>query len=268
VTDPTRLLAAYDEQLRTDAETPGAVSVTSHGPLRLATFASGRGFITYRDLDGANEGVIRKLVRQALDHFRADPIIRRVEWKTRGHDHAPGLHEALIECGFTPDEPESIMLGDAAALAVDVALPEGVMLRRVTDEIDVRAMSAMADEAFGDPVSRDRADELLRRLSRRDGMELWVAERHGQPISAGRLEPVAGTEFAGIWGGATVVHWRGRGIYRALTAARARSALRMGKTLIHSDSTEYSRPILERSGLVKVSTTTPYNWQRLTDTSE
>ena len=25
----------------------------------------------------------------------------------------------------------------------------------------------------------------------------------------------------------------------------------------HSDSTEYSRPILERSGLVKVSTTTP-----------
>jgi hypothetical protein len=42
----------------------------------------------------------------------------------------------------------------------------------------------------------------------------------------------------------------------------------MGKTLIHSDSTEYSRPILERSGLVKVSTTTPYNWQRLTDTSE
>jgi hypothetical protein len=26
----------------------------------------------------------------------------------------------------------------------------------------------------------------------------------------------------------------------------------MGKTLIHSDSTEYSRPILERSGLLKV----------------
>ena len=47
------------------------------------------------------------------------------------------------------------------------------------------------------------------------------------------------------------------GVYRALTAARARSALRAGKTLIHSDSTDYSRPILERSGLVRVSTTTP-----------
>src|SRR4249920_3027247 len=73
------------------------------------------------------------------------------------------------------------------------------------------------------------------------------------------LEPVPATEFAGIWGGATVPEWRGRGIYRALTAARARSALVLGKRLIHSDSTEDSRPILERTGLVN-STTTPYLW--------
>jgi predicted GNAT family acetyltransferase len=92
-------------------------------------------------------------------------------------------------------------------------------------------------------------------------MELWVAEADGEIVSSGRLEPVADSEFAGIWGGATRTEWRGRGIYRALTAARARSALRLGKRLIHSDSTEGSRPILERAGLVKVSTTTPYVWR-------
>lgn len=81
-------------------------------------------------------------------------------------------------------------------------------------------------------------------------------------IGAGRLEPVAGSDFAGIWGGATRPEWRGRGIYRALTAARARSALRAGKTLIHSDSTAYSHPILQRAGLIRVSTTTPYVWRR------
>ena len=261
-TDPTRLLAAYDEQLREEAETSGAVSVTAIGPLRLATFASGRGFITYRDLDGADEAAIRKLVLTARDHFRDKPTIRRVEWKTRGHDHAPGLHEALLAAGFAPGEPESIMLGEARALAVDVELPAGVALRCVTEEKDVRAMTAMAAVAFGDPGSDDMAEALLRRLSRRDGTELWVAEADGQVVSAGRLEPVHGTDFAGIWGGATLAEWRGRGIYRALTAARARSALRMGKALIHSDSTEFSRPILERSGLVKVSTTTPYDWRR------
>jgi ribosomal protein S18 acetylase RimI-like enzyme len=263
VNDPSQLLAAYDQQLRTDAETPGAVAVTRHGPLRLVTFPGGRGFITYQNLDGVTGETLGRLVREALAHFRADPRITRVEWKTRGHDRAPGLHEALLASGFVPDEPESIMLGEARLLAdVEVPLPSGVTLRRVTEEADVRAMSAMQDEVFGEPVSDEMADSLLRRLSLADGMELWAAEAQGRIVSAGRLEPVAGTDFAGIWGGATREEWRGRGIYRALTAARARSALEMGKTLIHSDSTEYSRPILERSGLVKVSTTTPYEWRR------
>jgi hypothetical protein len=268
MTDPARLLAAYDDQLRTDAETPSAVSVVRWGPLRLVTFAGGRGFVTYRDLDGADAVAVRRLVSAALEHFRADPGIDRVEWKTRGHDHAPGLHEALLEHGFTAAEPESIMLGDARGLAVDVPLPAGVTVRRVTEEADVRATSAMADEVFGDPVSAVRADALLRRLALREGregrevMELWVGEADGQIVSTGRLEPVSGSDFAGLWGGATREEWRGRGIYRAVTAARARSALASGKTLLHSDSTEFSRPILERSGLVKVSTTTPYDWQR------
>ena len=261
-----RFLAAYDEQLRTDAETPSAIKVTQLGPLRLVTFINGRGFVTYQNLGGADERGIRSLVSEALAYYQADTEITRVEWKTRGHDHAPGLHEALLEHGFTPDETESIMIGEATGLVVDVPLPEGVTLRRVTEEPDVRAMSAMEDETFGEPVLKETADAHLRRLSLGDGMELWVAEFDGQIVSAGRLEPVRGTSFAGIWGGATRPEWRRRGIYRALTAARARSAVDMGKTLIHSDSTEYSRPILERSGLLKVSTTTPYRWRRAATT--
>ncbi|GAB2489639.1 GNAT family N-acetyltransferase [Promicromonospora xylanilytica] len=262
MTDPTRLLRAYDEQLRTDAETPSALSVTHLGPLRLVTFLGGRGFVTYRDLGGADAATVRTLVAEAVAHFRADGGITSVEWKTRSHDVAPGLHDALLEHGFTPEDPESIMIGDAAALAVDVPLPDGVTLRRITEEADVRAMSTMSDEVFGDPPSDRTANLILHRLELDDGMELWVAEAEGEIVTAGRLEPVAGTEFAGVWGGCSRPEWRGRGIYRALTAARARSALALGKTLIHSDSTEYSRPILERYGFVKVSTTTPYGWKR------
>jgi len=79
---------------------------------------------------------------------------------------------------------------------------------------------------------------------------------------SGRLEPVAGTAFAGLWGGSTRPAWRGRGIYRALTAARARSALARGVRWLHSDSTEFSRPILERAGLKRVTVSTPYVWRR------
>lgn len=262
LTDPAALLKAYDEQLRTDAETPNATDVVRLGPLRLVTFAGGRGFVTYAGLDGADAATIREWVGQVVDHFRARSEISAVEWKTRGHDHAPGLHQALIDNGFTPEEQESIMIGPAAALAVDVPLPDGVTLRRITAEADIRAMSAMADEVFGDPVSEHRATAILDGLERWPDWEIWVAEAAGTMISCGRLEPVPGTDFAGIWGGATRPEWRGRGIYRALTAERARSALRIGKTLIHSDSTEFSRPILERSGLIRVSTTTPYRWSR------
>lgn len=253
-------LEAYDRQLRTDAETPSAVTMMRLGPLRLVTFAGGRGFVTYRDLGGADSGAISSWVESAIAHYREDPGITRVEWKTRGHDHAPGLHDALVGNGFVPGETESIMIGEAAPLAVDVALPKGIHLRRVTSERDVRALSEMQEEVFGGGFADEMAEALLRRLGFGDGMELWVAEAAGEIVGSGRLEPVSGTEFAGIWGGATRPEWRRRGIYRALTAARARSAVALGKRLIHSDSTEDSRPILERSGLVKVSTTTPYVW--------
>jgi hypothetical protein len=262
MTDAHEFLLAYDEQLRTDAETPSAIGQTRLGPLRLVTFAGGRGFVTYPAPRGDDAGAVAQLVRPTVDHYRQIPEITRVEWKTRGHDRLVGLHEALTEHAFKPDEQESIMIGRAQVLDVEVPLPKGVTLRIVRDEADVRAMTAMEDLAFGSDLSDDMTEALMRRLALNDGMELWVAEADGQIIGAGRLEPVAGTDFAGIWGGATLQAWRSLGIYRALTAARARSALAIGKTLIHSDSTEYSRPILERAGLVKVSTTTPYHWHR------
>lgn len=262
--DRERYLAAYDARLRTEAETAGALRVERVGPLHLAAFRQGRGFVTYRDLDGAGAKEVDELVAAAVAHFEADPDVVEVEWKTRGHDVAPGLPESLRRRGFVPEEPESVMIGEAQALAVDVPLPDGVVVRRIDAPDDVRAMCATTAEVFGDPPEdvEAMAASLLRRLALDLGIELWVAEAEGRVVSAGRLEPVAGTDVAGIWGGATLRAWRGRGIYRALTAERARSALRLGKRYVHSDSTEHSRPILERYGFLRVTTTTPYTWRR------
>lgn len=264
--DPATLLAAYDAQLRREGEVYPASSVTPLGPLLLATFGSTRGFITYAtlatDAGPATVESIRALVEGALEHYRARPEITQVEWKSRGHDHAPGLHDTLVAAGFVPEEAESVMIGDAALLAQDIELPEDVVVRQVSSEDDIREMGRVAGEIFGDDEATIAAmtDELLERVRKGEDLELWVAEIDGAIVSSGRIEPVEGTDFAGIWGGSTRAEHRGRGIYRALTAARARSALAHGKRWINSDSTEFSRPILEKSGLVKVSTTTPYVW--------
>jgi hypothetical protein len=206
------LLAAYDKELRTEAETPSAVAVRTLGPLRLVTFARGRGFITYRDLGGADAVTIRNLVQGALEHYRADASIVKVEWKSRAHDRAPGLHQALVDHGFVAGETESIMIGEARLLATDIAVPQGVRLRTIHSNEEITRMSQMQAEVFGDVDPAPMAMALIERLARRDGMELWVAETDGHIICSGRLEPVADTAFAGIWGGATCAQWRGKGI--------------------------------------------------------
>lgn len=259
----TEFLRAYDDHLRTEAEVRSALDTDRLGPLWLAGFPGGDGFVTYRNLEVPDAAQLNDLVAGALRHFAQDATVREVEWKSRAHDAAPGLHGALLAHGFVPQEPESIMIGELRRLVEEAPpLPAGVTVRRVTDEAEVRAVSAMQDMVFDGVVSEADADELLRRLGADPSVQLWAAEVEGEFVAAGRVELVPGTPFAGLWAGATREDWRRRGIYRALTGARAAAALEGGKTLAHSDSTENSRPILERSGMVKVSTTTPYIWRR------
>ncbi|WP_159612808.1 GNAT family N-acetyltransferase [Glutamicibacter sp. JC586] len=256
------LLALYDAQLRTDAETPSALHVQRLGPLRLVTFAEGRGFITYPHFSTTAPQSLAELAAPALEYFLAQPEISTVEFKTRVHDHAPGLAQRLEELGFIPEPTESIMIGFMQSLISNQAPPPGLVVRQVKSPAQIETMCRMVARAFDEPYDPAITNALVSRTARDDGMELWVAEVEGQMVGAGRLEPVVGSEFAGLWGGGVLPEHRGCGIYRALTDARARSAIAHGLRYVHSDSTEYSRPILESQGLLKVSSTTPYVWNR------
>jgi hypothetical protein len=255
-----RYLAAYDDQLRT-ARTSAAAAVMRMGPLHLLTLDRGHGFV-YRDLHALSSDSMTPLVEAVLDHFQRDSTIELVDWKTCSHDRIPGLTAALLANGYIVDAEESVMIGEATVLAVKTSLPLGVTLRRITSRDDVAAMEEMQGGVFGDPDWRRRVEVMMRRLAIDDGMQMWIAEFRGEIVTAGRLEPVAGTDFADLCGGATRPEWRGAVIYRALTAERARAALKLGYTLLHSSSTEYSRPILERAGLVQVAINTTYRWLR------
>lgn len=259
---PEELLAAYDERLREEGEVVGALSHERHGPVLWARFHHG-GFVTYRDLGGLVGADLDRLVADTVAHFRDDTDVASFEWKSRGHDAPADLGERLQAHGLAPEEVETVMLGEASRLTADVPLPNGVTLRRLGDAGDLREdlsrMLAFQEGVFGGgrgPGVEDALADLA------GGSEYWVAEAEGRVVCAGRLTVVPGTGVAGIWGGGTDPAWRGRGIYRALVAARARAALDRGVTLLHSDCTAMSRPILERSGLVAVTTTTPYVWTR------
>ncbi|GAA1912057.1 GNAT family N-acetyltransferase [Nocardioides marmoribigeumensis] len=258
------MLRAYDRDLRGDAEVVGAVKVTPLGPVVLAEFDDGGGgFVSYRSLGDLDGEALDELVAEVVAFFRDRTAMERFEWKTRGHDLPADLVDHLVAAGLEAEEEETVMIGEAASLVVDLDLPDGVVVRRLEAgasdvEIELAALLEMQAGVFGESWGSVRSG--LEGMARGD--EYWVVEHEGRIVSGGRLVGVEGTEFAGVWGGSTVPEWRGRGLYRALVSARARSALGRGFRYIQSDCTPMSRPILERSGLLAVTTTTPYIWTR------
>jgi hypothetical protein len=220
------------------------------------------------------------LIARTIAYFELETDVTEFEWKTRSHDLPSDLGARLHAQGLVAQEQESVMVGEAALLAADHPLPLDVTLRRVGFDADgtrhsetrIRADIAAVLEtqrlAFERPIHQTVDSMYSRVVEHPEAVELWVAvatdavSGDQTVISTGRLVTVPGTEFAGIWGGATLPAWRLQGIYRALTAARAGSALTKGIRYLQSDSTDYSKPILERSGFLHITSTTPYVWTR------
>ncbi|WP_276969425.1 MULTISPECIES: GNAT family N-acetyltransferase [Ferrimicrobium] len=257
------LLAAYDDELRDIAEMQGALSWDRDGPLWRALFEGG-GFVSYKSLDHVED--LDELIARTVVYFAGMSQVKEFEWKSRGHDRPSDLDARLRAAGLVPEELETVMVGEAADLAVNVEQEPGVIIRRV-DQLPepertqvIAAASAMAKDVFNGGPS---AEEMIANLDRKKGNEqFWVAEAANTVVCVGRLSRIAGSAFASLWGGATHPEWRGKGIYRALTAARAKAAIAERARYLHSDCTAMSRPILERSGLVAVTTTRPYIWRR------
>ncbi|WP_328978213.1 GNAT family N-acetyltransferase [Streptomyces canus] len=253
------LLSAYDDQMRGAPPTPPAgVTYQQDGPL-LRIVGQFRGLVSGpRDL-GVDGGALDELIARQRDFFAARG--EAVEWKTRSHDTPADLAERLRAAGFVPEERETVLVGRAAEMAVrQPAPPEGVTLRRVTADADMRRIAAMESAVWGQDWSW-LADDLIGRVAAApDDIAVYVAEADGEVVCAAWLVFRAGTGFASLWGGSTLAEWRGRGIYRALVAVRAALAVSRGVTYLHVDASDDSAPILRRLGMHAVTTTTPYVW--------
>lgn len=144
--------------------------------------------------------------------------------------------------------------------------PPVIALPRATTGALIEEAAALAGQVFDQRTDQvaATAEHLTNRLHNDpDSFEMWfVRDRQGAVVCSGRVEFVEKTDFAGIWGGACSPAHRGRGLYRAITAQRARSALARGKTYLHSDCTQHSHPILERAGLSAITTVIPMIWTR------
>jgi GNAT superfamily N-acetyltransferase len=257
--DHAAILTDYDAQVRRGLRPDGSGAVGELiGPVVRWTTVGGEGWsgIVWSDLDADTaDGVIAEQVRFFAG--RGEPF----EWKLYSYDRPADLDQRLLAAGFVPEDPESLMVADTGVIAEGpgVPLPDGVRLVPVTDEAGIDLMAEVHDQVFGpDPQLRGRLTAQLQNSS--EGTVLVLAMAGDEPVCSARVEFIPGTAFAGLWGGGTLRHWRGRGIYRALVAYRARLAADRGYRYLQVDASPQSRPILERLGFDCLAATTPYMW--------
>ena len=110
------------------------------------------------------------------------------------------------------------MTAPVAAIAAEPVLPDGVTLRQVSERADLDGIAAMEHAVWNDDRGWLAESLEVEQAADPDAMTIVVAEARGGIVCAAWVRFVRGTEFATLWGGATLAEWRGRGIYRAIVA--------------------------------------------------
>ncbi|WCH96513.1 GNAT family N-acetyltransferase [Streptomyces moderatus] len=253
--DHAAVLALFDRDMREGAQPDGPDARVERVGRIVRQVSSEHGWngVVWSDLDAAGADAA---IAEQIAHFSG--LGREFEWKLYGHDLPVDLGQRLRAAGFVGRPEETLMIGEVADLNLDAEPPEGIRILPVTDSAGVDLVAQVHEKAFGTDGSRLRHQLLARLTADADTVVAVVALAGDTPVSAARMELVPGTRFAGLWGGGTVEGWRGRGIYRALVAHRARAAVDRGYRYLQVDAMSSSRPILERLGFEPLTTTTPY----------
>jgi GNAT superfamily N-acetyltransferase len=256
--DHVAVLALFDRDMREGAQPdgPGARVERVGGVVRQVAAEHGWNGVVWSDLDASSAD---KAIAEQIAYYTG--LGREFEWKLYGHDLPFDLGQRLRAAGFTAEPEETLMIAEVADLTLDVEPPEGIRFLPVTDRAGVDLVADVHEKAFGTDSSRLRHQLLARLQDDPDTVVAVVALAGDVPVSAARMELVPGTRFAGLWGGGTVESWRGRGIYRALVAHRARAAVERGYRYLQVDALATSRPILERLGFEPLTITQPHVYQ-------
>jgi GNAT superfamily N-acetyltransferase len=254
------LLRTYNDELR--ARIPAAlapdVEIERDGPVQRVLGLKGHGFVEYHDLEGIAGRDLDELIARQIRVFAARG--EAFEWKLHGHDLPEDLPTRLQAAGLVPEDEETVVIAPVSAIAAEPRLPAGVVVREVTERRDLDRIVVMEEAVWDEPHGwlAPRLEEELTLAP--ESLTVTIAEAGDEVVCAAWIRYEQGTQFATLWGGATLPDWRGRGIYRGTVAYRANLAAQRGFRYLEVDASADSRPILERLGFTAVTTTTPYVW--------
>ena len=200
--------------------------------------------------------------RAALDDARAYLRERgrtRANWMV-GSSSPANVPDDLRTFGLA-DDVDPVLRGLVADREPD-GVDRTIDVRRASTRSDLHDFFRIQQEAFG--AERNAAeggdafvDAMFEAERDRDDIVTYLAYLDGEPVATAR-----GTfaEHGVVMnGGSTLPRARGRGIYRALVAARWDDAVARGTPYLTTVARPMSAPILERMGFVEVCTVSVLN---------
>lgn len=194
-----------------------------------------------------------------IRHYSA--LCTGFEWKVYGHDGPADLLDRLRRRGFEVGPLEAVLVLDLREPPSWVEeRRDPIAVRRVDEFALVSEFKRIAGAVFEKDFSftaGQLADALRAGSAQHRG---YVGYVDGEAAAVGRLYTHPDSVFGGLYGGGTLSAYRGRGVYRAVVAARARDAMAAGARYLIVDAKPTSRPILERMGFRWVDDTYPCEW--------
>lgn len=240
-----------DLERRTLAQEGCVLEILPHVS-RLRCIDRGRDVVSFSSL---TEDLADEIISEQATYYRA--LTTEVEWKVYRHDRPPDLLQRLERHGFEAGVRETVLVFDLQDPVSWIERPSAYQVIRIEGGHQVDLYRQAADEIF-EKDHEFTARELTSGITRCSTQHLgFVVIEENIAVSIGRLYTHPESAFGGMYGGGTLKHYRGRGMYRAIVAARAREAIKLGARYLLVDALPTSRPILENLGFVRLTDTWP-----------
>lgn len=254
----SEIIALYDQDQRKDVEYPGMRrAVTPNVVRHIDRSDAGEGLITHSQLTVSNA---RNTILEQVNYFEG--IGQAFEWKVHDYDEPADLKERLRSVGFIVQEAEALVVLDLEDAPEILWQPILHHIQRITEPKELVDVEIVEQQAWDEDAAwvHHYLGGALRNYPHQ--MSVYVAYIDGQPASAAWTFFPEHSQFASLWGGATIGHFRKQGLYTALLAVRVQEAKARGVNYLTVDASPMSRPILEKFGFELIAYTYACKWKR------
>lgn len=250
------LLELYDREMRIEIDINGMVKEAFPDLVRFLRPGPGMSFILYSRLTAENADA-----RIAEQIARFSGWDGPFSWDLYSHDQPSDMLQRLISHGFElDDEPGAVMVLDLTEAPETLFNTPAAGVRRIEHREQLAEVIAVLETVWGGSFAW--IDERLgENMTVPDYLSVYVADVDGKPAACAWIYFNLHSQFAGLFGGATLPDLRGQGLYTALLAVRAQEARQRGYRFLTIDAGSMSAPIVARRGFRQISTVTDCVWK-------